>query len=321
MRILVTGACGFIGSWTVKRLLELGLDVVMTDVSGDKSRLRYVVEGVENIPFIRGDIADEGFIEGLVSKYDVEAIVHLAAFQIPQCRADPVRGGLVNVIGTLRVFEAAKKSHGKVQKVVYASSAAVFGPPDLYGKGPVPVNAPLRPTTHYGAYKVCNELSANAYWHESGVSSIGFRPQVVYGFGRDIGVTSDITRAVKAAVARRPFKIRFGGMIDMQYVEDVANLFAVAVIRGLEGARVYNVRGEVVNVKEVIDVIQEVTGVDGLITHEDKPLPIPADLDDSETERDLGPLKKTGVKEGVERTAAFFSELLKRGELDLSDLA
>ncbi|MCS7146303.1 MAG: NAD(P)-dependent oxidoreductase [Nitrososphaerota archaeon] len=321
MPILVTGACGFIGSWTVRRLLELGEKVVLTDVSSDLSRLRFVVDGAEKLPFVKGDVVEEGFIDMVVERFDVDAIIHLAAFQIPQCRADPVGGALVNVIGTLRVFEAAKRHRDRVRRVVYASSAAVFGPPELYGPGPVSVNVPLRPTTHYGAYKVCNELTANAYWHESGIPSIGLRPQVVYGFGRDVGVTSDASRAVKAAVAQRPYKIRFGGMIDMQYVEDVAHLFAVAATRELEGARVYNVRGDVIRVEELVQIVEEVTGVRGLLTFEDRPLPIPADLDDSETMHDLGPLKKTSVREGIGRTAEFFRRLMERGELDLSDVA
>ncbi|MEM0482411.1 MAG: NAD-dependent epimerase/dehydratase family protein [Nitrososphaerota archaeon] len=321
MPILVTGACGFIGAWTVRRLLELGEEVVLTDVSGDLSRLRYVVDGADKLPFVKGDIVGEGFIENIVRSYGVDAIIHLAAFQIPQCRADPVRGALVNVIGTLRVFEAAKKNRGTVRRVVYASSAAVFGPPELYGEGPVAVNVPLKPITHYGAYKVCNELTANAYWHESGIPSVGLRPQVVYGYGRDVGVTSDASRAIKAAIAHRPYRIRFGGLIDMQYVEDVAHLFAVSAIRDLDGARVYNVRGDVISVAELVNLIEEATGVRGLITFEDKPLPIPAYLDDSETERDLGPLKKTTAKEGITKTAEFFLRLLRRGELDLSDLS
>ncbi|MEM2066977.1 MAG: NAD(P)-dependent oxidoreductase [Nitrososphaerota archaeon] len=320
MAILVTGACGFIGAWTVRRLLELGEKVVLTDASEDLSRLRHVVEDAGKLPFVKGDIVEEGFIEDIVRRYGVDAIIHLAAFQIPQCRADPVRGALVNVVGTLRVFEAARKNRESVRRVVYASSAAVFGPPELYGSGPVQVNVPLRPTTHYGAYKVCNELTANAYWHESGIPSIGLRPQVVYGYGRDVGVTSDATRAIKAAIARRSYRIRFGGMIDMQYVEDVAHLFAASAIRDLDGARVYNVRGDVISVAKLIDLIEEEVGVRGLLTFEDKPLPIPADLDDSETIRDLGPLKKTSAKEGIARTAEFFRGLLSRGELDISDL-
>lgn len=321
MSILVTGACGFIGSWTVRRLLEMGEKVILTDVSSDMSRLKQVLGDMRELPFVVGDIVEEGFVDEIVRKYSVESIIHLAAFQIPQCRANPVKGAMVNVVGTLRVFEAAKNNRETVERVVYASSAAVFGPPELYGEGPVPPNVILKPTTHYGAYKVCNELTANAYWHESGIPSVGLRPQVVYGVGRDVGVTSDVARAIKASVVRRPFKIRFGGLIDLQYVEDVAHLFAVAALRKIDGARVYNVRGEVLSVPELISLIEDVTGAKGLITLDDKPLPIPASLDDSETMRDLGPLRKTSAREGIAKTADHFRLLLKRGDLDISDLA
>jgi len=318
--VLVTGACGFIGSWTVRALLELGERVVLMDISKDLSRLKNVVEGVDRLPFIQGDILSDGLLDRAIEKHSVSSIIHLAAYQIPQCRADPLKGAQVNVLGTVRVFESARRYRDIVRRVVYASSAAVFGPPNIYRPGPVPAEAVLKPTTHYGAYKVCNEVTANAYWHEFGIPSTGFRPQVVYGYGRDVGVTSDATRAVKASVARRPFRIRFGGVIDMQYVEDVASLFAAAALKDLEGAKVYNVRGEVTSVECLIRTIEEVTGVTGLITYEDNPLPIPADLDDSETEKDFGPLRKTSLREGVSRTAEFFKRLLDRGELDIRDL-
>jgi nucleoside-diphosphate-sugar epimerase len=321
MTILVTGACGFIGSWTVRRLLEYGERVVLTDLKRDYHRLGYVVGDPEKHPFVEGDISVPGLLDDVLSRFRVDAVIHLAAFQIPQCRANPVQGALVNVVGTVNVFEACRKHIGQVRRVVYASSAAVYGPPEIYGEGPVPVNAILRPTTHYGAYKVCNELTANAYWHEAGISSAGFRPQVVYGYGRDVGVTSDATRALKAGLARIPFKIRFGGMIDLQYVEDVADLFVKAALKDYPGARVYNIRGTVMHVSDLIKLIEVlIPESKGLLTYEDKPLPIPAVLDDSETERDFGPLLRTPPEEGLAQTIQFFRNLLARGELDLTDL-
>jgi len=321
MTILVTGACGFIGSWTVRHLLERGERVVLTDLRRDYHRLRYVVDGAERLAFEEGDISQPGFIEGIISRHRVEVVIHLAALQIPQCRADPSLGARVNVLGTVNVFEACKRYKDQVRRVVYASSAAVYGPPEMYGEGPVPVDVPLSPTTHYGAYKVCNELTANAYWHESGIPSAGFRPQVVYGYGRDVGVTSDATKAIKSVVVRRPFRLRFGGMIDLQYVEDVAELFVKAALKDYPGARVYNVRGSVLHVSDLIRTIEEsLPSSEGLLSFEDKPLPIPASLDDSKTERDFGPLRKTPPERGVALTADFYRSLLARGELDLSDL-
>ena len=105
---------------------------------------------------------------------------------------------------------------------MYASSAAVFGPPTLYPPGPLRDDAPQHPTTHYGVYKVANEALARIHWEEHRVRSTGFRPQSVYGPGRDVGMTATPTLAMKAAVLGRPFELRWGGATDLIYAEDVA---------------------------------------------------------------------------------------------------
>jgi len=110
--------------------------------------------------------------------------VHLAALQVPFCRADPPLGARVNVVGTVNVFEAASKR--KLSHVVYASSIAVF---DAAG------TLSGHPETQYGVYKRDNESTAAVFFAESGVSSIGLRPHTVYGVGRDQGLTSAPTVA------------------------------------------------------------------------------------------------------------------------------
>src|SRR5207237_6299863 len=96
-----------------------------------------------------------------------------------------------------------------------ASSAGVFGPPSLYPPGPLRDDAPPRPSTHYGVYKVANEETARVYWEEHRIRSSGFRPLSVYGPGRDVGVTATPTLAMKAAVLGRSFKIPYGGRTDL----------------------------------------------------------------------------------------------------------
>src|SRR5205823_2647655 len=87
----------------------------------------------------------------------------------------------------------------------------IVGSEHLYGPGPVTDDAPPKPATHYGVYKVANEETARIYWEEHRIPSMGFRPLSVYGPGRDFGVTADPTLAMKAAVLGRPFQIRWGG--------------------------------------------------------------------------------------------------------------
>ncbi|MEZ8220491.1 Nucleoside-diphosphate-sugar epimerase [Candidatus Fervidibacteria bacterium JGI MDM2 JNZ-1-D12] len=318
MSILVTGACGFIGAWVVKSLREKNLPIVLTDLKRNGTRLSVLVPDWEKLPFAEGDITEPEFLLDVAKQFQVERIIHLAAWQIPLCRQDPVGGALVNVVGTLRVFEAAKQLGGQIKRIVYASSVAVFGPAEMYEQKPVPENVPLKPVTHYGAFKVCNELCANAYWHEHGIPSAGLRPHTVYGFGRDVGVTADITTALKAIVLGQPFRIRFGGFVDLQYAADVAEAFVKCALANLDGARVYNLRGTPMSVPEIVNAMAEIEpAASELITFEPTPLPLVWDLDDSAIQRDVGPLKITPVKSGFAETLEIFRRLRDLGQLSL----
>ncbi len=318
MSILVTGACGFIGAWVVKSLREKNLPIVLTDLKRDGTRLSVLVPDWEKLPFAEGDITEPEFLLDVAKQFQVERIIHLAAWQIPLCRQDPVGGALVNVVGTLRVFEAAKQLGGQIKCIVYASSVAVFGPAEMYEQKPVPENVPLKPVTHYGAFKVCNELCANAYWHEHGIPSAGLRPHTVYGFGRDVGVTADITTALKAIVLGQPFRIRFGGFVDLQYAADVAEAFVKCALVDLDGARVYNLRGTPMSVPEIVNAMAEIEpAASELITFEPTPLPLVWDLDDSAIQKDVGPLKITPVKSGFAETLEIFRRLRDLGQLSL----
>src|SRR5207247_10338409 len=162
-------------------------------------------------PIAAGDAPGRAAFVAAGRAHGSGAIVHRAAWQRPLCRQDPSQGALINVVGTANVFEAARANEGRVERVVYASSAAVFGAPDLYPPGPIKDDAPRYPATYYGVYKVANEETARVYWDEHGIPSMGFRPLSVYGPGRDVGLTADPTLAMKSAVLGRPFTIRWGG--------------------------------------------------------------------------------------------------------------
>src|SRR4051794_32855101 len=213
MRVLLTGGYGCIGSWIARNLLARGDQVWIYDLKEDPKRLRLILpeEKVRQIQFVQGDVTDLALLRETIEKERIGHIVHLAGLQVPTCRADPLLGAKVNVLGTLAVFEAVKAHQPQVQRLVYASSAAGFGPPTDSGAGPLPDDVKLTPTTHYGYFKVCNEGNARVYYLDHGLSSIGLRPWTVYGVGRDLGMTSEPTKAIKALALGRPYEITFGG--------------------------------------------------------------------------------------------------------------
>src|SRR5436309_7211766 len=254
MTTLVTGAFGCIGSWLVRGLLAAGARPVVFDIGDDPWRLRMIAgaDVTSRVTIVRGDIADRDAVVRVVRDHGIRRVVHLAAWQVPLCRQDPSKGALINVVGTANVFEAARANEGRVERVVYASSAAVFGAPDLYPPGPIKDDAPRYPATHYGVYKVANEETARVYWDEHGIPSMGFRPLSVYGPGRDVGLTADPTLAMKSAVLGRSFTIRWGGRTELIYTEDVARALTAAAASRLDGARVYNLHGASVAIADLV---------------------------------------------------------------------
>ncbi len=324
MKYLITGAQGCIGAWIVKDLVERGTPVVAYDVDADRRRLELLLPPAElaRVGYIAGDVRDVERLAAALRDEAVTHIIHLAGLQVPTCRRDPALGAAVNVIGTINVFEAAKR-RGGIEGLVYASSAAVMGPEEAYGAGPVPNDASLLPRTHYGVFKQCNEGNARVYFLEDSISSIGLRPYTVYGPGRDAGITADVTKAIKAAVAGRPFNIRFGGRNDLQFVEDTARAFIRSAEAGLAGARSYNLQGAVVRVAaEFIPLLEEVyPPARGRITCTDTQLPIAPELDDSAIAAEVGGLAKTPLRDGIARTVAVFERLRAEERLDLADLS
>ncbi len=109
-RFLITGALGCIGAWTVKTLVEEGATVVTFDKGGDPKRLRLVMgtDALDGITMVNGDIADLGAIERALDEHDISHVIHLAALQVPFAKANPPLGAIVNVVGTVNVFEAVK---------------------------------------------------------------------------------------------------------------------------------------------------------------------------------------------------------------------
>jgi nucleoside-diphosphate-sugar epimerase len=323
---LVTGAHGFIGAWVVKRLIEAGHHPIAFDKNPHPNRLRLIMDDDQraHATFVLGDITDPDTLPQIIEKHGIDYIIHLAAFQIPAVRANPSLGAAINVVGTINVFEAALKSAGQVKHVAYASSAAVFGRP-VDGRPALEEDA-AAPESLYGAFKRCNEECARVYFAEKGLSTMGIRPHTVYGVGRDFGVTSDPTKAMKAVVVGRPFRIRFDGNMDFQYAADTADAFIRCATSHLTGAYVFNIHGQTVAVRDVVAQIEksarEILGdsVKPQITVQGKPNTAPAHMDDSAIRRAVGDLPVTPLEEGVRATIARFAELARRGPIDVADL-
>lgn len=316
----ITGAQGCIGSWIVKTLAERGYSPVVFDRSDDRRRLSAIMElaDLERVRFIVGDITDAAAVHSALLDSAAQRVIHLAGLQVPACKADPVTGALVNVVGTLTVFEAARATG--VKRVVYASSAAVYGMGE--DSAPLDETATCEPATHYGVFKRANEGNAHVYFVDYGLSSVGLRPLTVYGVNRDTGLTSDPTKAMKAAVLGRPFHIRFSGATDFQYVADTAAAFITCADVAPEGAHVFNLHGETVKVERIARIINRQSAADReLVTFGGPPIPIAPAMNDAAIRRVIGALPTTPLETGMRETMQRFAALRDAGRLDVSDIS
>jgi nucleoside-diphosphate-sugar epimerase len=325
MPILLTGGFGCIGSWIVKNLVERGEAIHVYDLTLEPKRLNQVMEPelMSLVKFHAGDVADQPTLQKVVEQNGITHIIHLAGLQVPVCRADPMRGARVNVLGTLAVFETAKHLKDQVKRIVYASSAAVFGPPEDEDSPPLHDTASHTPTTHYGVYKAANEGNARIYFEENGINSVGIRPATVYGLGRDFGMTSEPTKALKSVAIGKPWHISFGGWQDMQYADDVAKSFLRCAQQNPDyrGHDVYNLKGQQVEIKTIYQTMCELAPETAkLITFGEKHLPVAHGFLDEGLQKNFGPLPLTSLRAGCEATLSRFRWLAERGRLDVADL-
>jgi len=308
--VLVTGAGGCIGSWALALLNHAGVLAVAFDLSEDKRRPRLLLSDAElaKVRWLTGDISDSDTVMKAVKASDACAIVHLAALQVPFCKADPVAGAQVNVVGTVNVFQAARKLG--VKRVAYASSIAAHGA--MEGHATMP--------TLYGAYKHCNEQTAKVYSKDWGLHSVGLRPGVVYGVGRDQGMTSKTTVAILAAAANTAYTIPFRGPVSWLHAGEVAAAFIRAVSREQGEAKVFDINGVASTVEDSMALLKRVAP-DAQVSWSGEALPFPMNLSDEPVRAYLGNYGSVPLEAGIKSTYDAFRVLLQRGLLSASNVA
>ena len=224
MKILVTGAAGFIGFHTSKRLLDSGCDVVgldnvnnYYDVNLKRNRLK-ILQDYDRFTFHKINLEDHGAVEQLFNKEAPHRVIHLAAqagvrysIQRPEVYIQS------NIVGTFHILEGCR--HNQVEHLVYASSSSVYG---LNTKYPFSTHDSVNhPVSFYGATKVSNELMAHSYSHLYGLPTTGLRFFTVYGpWGRPDMAYFLFTKAI---LASEPIDLFNQGNMerDFTYIDDI----------------------------------------------------------------------------------------------------
>jgi UDP-glucose 4-epimerase len=310
MRTLVTGAAGFIGSTLVDRLLADGHTVVgVDDLSSGRSENIVAAERSADFEFAKADIVNADLI-GLLTDTRPEVVFHLAAqISVKLSVDDPQFDSTVNVVGTVRLAEAARRAG--VRKIVHTSSGgSIYGTPPVY---PTSEDVPTDPSSPYAASKVAGEVYLNMYRNLYGLQCSHIAPGNVYGPRQDphgeAGVVAIFSRAL---LAGKPTKI-FGDGTDTRdyvFVDDVVDAFVKSSGEAGDGQRFNIATGTETSTRQLHSVIANAADA-----HDEPDFHPPrlgdlrrSCLDISRAERVLGWQPKVGIDEGVARTVDFFRQ-------------
>ena len=314
MRVVVTGAAGFIGSHVVDRLLAGGHEVIGVD---DLS-----TGAVENLTAFRGrggdgsratfrevDVAGGAFVD-VVRASRPDVVCHLAAqASVPRSVSDPATDARVNVLGTVNVLEAARRAG--VRRVVFASSVAVYGVPDSL---PVSADSPAAPQSPYGASKLCGEIYLETYRALYGLDTLTLTLANVYGPRQSAAGESGVVAIFVDALLRgAPTKVFGSGdqTRDYVYVEDVADAFVLGSTRRDEATgrcgRLAIGTGVSTRDRELHALVAAATGAPDTPEHAPpRPGDLPAMIvDPGGARRYLGWSPRTSLQDGIAATVAW----------------
>jgi nucleoside-diphosphate-sugar epimerase len=300
---LVTGGGGFIGNTLVRRLVAAGDAVRVID--NFSTGFRRNLDGLEGkIEIVGADICDPDAVT--MAMKGVKAIVHFAAIpSVARSVANPVETWRVNVDGTLRLLEEARKTG--VKRFVFTCSSSVYGDaPTL----PKHEEMPSRPLSPYAASKAAGEALVSSYAASFGISACSLRPFNVYGPRQDpkSEYAAAIPRFVMAALENRPATVFGDGSQtrDFTFVEDAAEAFERAAKSQAPG--VFNVAaGGRVSVNDLIGRIRAICGGPGPKYEPRRPGDVlHSQADVSAAEKQLGFRAKTTLEEGLKRTIEYF---------------
>lgn len=321
--VLVTGGTGFVGAYVAAELVEHGHHVVAFDLSTDESWLANL--GVaDDVAVVRGDVTDPTAVVRTVRETGATRVVHLAALLTDGAAADPRAALEVNCGGTNNVFEAARTLSDQVERVAWASSAAVYAPPGNYagresgsdGDGGdatawVTEDDLVDPDTLYGATKAYNEHQARVYAENYGVSCVGLRPTVAYGPYRETGGSAFLVDLIEKPAVGEAVAVDYGDqVIDWQYVRDIATAFRKATFtdESALSRRIYNVRGECATVREAAEAVRSVVPDADISVSDEGELPWTQTLDIGPAREDLDYEPAYDLRAGISEYVSVLRE-------------
>jgi len=329
--IFITGGTGCIGSITIYKLLQSAdvEKIVIASRSNNSSTLKlWLGNDLDpRLEFVTLDISDYKAIKEMLLKVRPTHIIHLGAYQSPDCSNYHIQGMEINTGGTMALFDAAEKLPN-LRRFVFASSAAVYGMRAMYSQATIKEDAQLAPPNHYGIWKSAGEHLARLFYDNTKVSTVCLRINTTYGKGRDKGKTSAPTNALKAiavgSVSGRsiPFEMPCEGRENYHFVEDVGTHFAACTLQPYEGFGAFNIKGETIAIKTFLEIAEQQAKelkmgdyISLSIKEGAPPNLFVSDLDHEKIQGAFKNLPLTDIAEGVRKSLLEFKEMAQKGVL------
>ena len=285
MSIMVTGGTGFIGNRIIRKLLDRGEEVVCFDLAPPRNNLEPYAD---RINFYRGDISQIPHLLEAINTFEVHKIIHMAALLPPDTEDRPHFGMSVNIQGTNNVFEAARWSN--IQRVVYASSIAVYGVQETFGDRPINETDLSDPVNVYGMTKAANDFAAGRYRERYDMDIRGVRICTVFGHGRVTGMTGMIGGLMMSLPAiGKPVTMQFdpNEASPMIHAEDAAEIFVQVSLSNNLQHPIYISGGHLATIQDIANIVKEYVP-EAQITTGDRPVPHVYLVDNSRMLSDIG---------------------------------
>ncbi len=332
--IFITGGTGCIGSVTIYKLLQsidVGKIVVATRSNNTDPLKLWLGNKLDpRLEFVALDVSDYSTINALVPKINPTHIIHLGAYQSPDCSNDHLGGMEINTGGSMALFDIAEKLPD-LQRFVFASSAAVYGVRSLYPEPTIPENVPLAPPNHYGIWKLAGEHLARLFHDKTKVPTVCLRLNTTYGKGREKGLTSAPTNALKAVALGAvsgtpiPFEMPYQGRENYHFVEDVGDHFSECTLQNFEGFGAFNIKGKTIAIAEFLNSIKQQAEELGMqdyaqlsIAENAPPNLFVSDLSHDKIDRTFKGLPLTDISIGIRTSLIEFKDMAAKGILEYS---
>jgi len=257
--VLVTGGAGFIASHLVDILVEKGATVTALDNLKD-GKIENLEESKDKICFKKMDVRDYEGLQNIFKEKEIEIIFHFAAnANVPYSVKDPKYDFETNAFGTFNILKSCVDND--IEKVIYASSAAVYGEPEYT---PIDEIHPLNPISPYGASKLAGEKLGFAYYHTYGIPFVSMRIFNTYGPRQPRYVMFDFLKKLK----NNPKKLEVLGtgeqIRDYCYVADMAKVFLLAAENEAAVGEAFNIAGgNPISIKELAELMVRIMGLEG----------------------------------------------------------